>query len=59
MSTSALTAPSSRHGSVIAVSYARMPDVIAARDGYVLSQRERKLINQGFGSEKTVGEFVR
>ncbi len=32
-----------------------VPDVIAASDGYILSQRKRKLIEQGFGWAKTVG----
>jgi transposase len=32
-----------------------VPDVIAASEGYVLSQRKRKLIEQGFGWAKTVG----
>ncbi|MFM9428629.1 hypothetical protein RCH10_005092 [Variovorax sp. GrIS 2.14] len=32
-----------------------MPDAIAASEGYALSQRKRKLIEQGFGWAKTVG----
>ncbi len=32
-----------------------VPDNIAASDGYILSQRKRKLIEQGFGWAKTVG----
>lgn len=32
-----------------------VPDVIAASEGYALSQRKRKLIEQGFGWAKTVG----
>lgn len=33
------------------------PDVIAASAGYALSQRKRKLIEQGFGWAKTVGRI--
>jgi Transposase DDE domain len=32
-----------------------VPEAIAASEGYVLSQRKRKLIEQGFGWAKTVG----
>ena len=32
-----------------------VPDAIAATEGYALSQRKRKLIEQGFGWAKTVG----
>ena len=32
-----------------------VPDAIAASEGYALSQRKRKLIEQGFGWAKTVG----
>lgn len=32
-----------------------VPDAIAQSEGYVLSQRKRKLIEQGFGWAKTVG----
>ena len=32
-----------------------VPDVIAQSEGYALSQRKRKLIEQGFGWAKTVG----
>ena len=32
-----------------------MPDTIAASEGYALPQRERELIEQGFGWAKTVG----
>ena len=32
-----------------------VPDAIAASEGYALSQRRRKLIEQGFGWAKTVG----
>lgn len=32
-------------------------DTIAASQGYVLSQRKRKLIEQGFGWAKTVGRI--
>jgi len=34
-----------------------VPDVIAASQGYVLSQRKRKLIEQGLGWAKTVGRI--
>jgi hypothetical protein len=34
-----------------------VPDTIAASQGYVLSQRKRKLIEQGFGWAKTVGRI--
>ena len=32
-----------------------VPDAIAQTEGYALSQRKRKLIEQGFGWAKTVG----
>lgn len=35
------------------------PDVIACGEGYVLSQRKLKLIEQGFTWAKTVEAFVR
>jgi transposase len=34
-----------------------VPDAIAASEGYALSQRKRKLIEQGFGWAKTVGRI--
>jgi len=34
-----------------------VPDEIAASDGYAISQRKRKLIEQGFGWAKTVGRI--
>ena len=34
-----------------------VPDEIAASDGYAVSQRKRKLIEQGFGWAKTVGSI--
>ena len=34
-----------------------VPDVIADSEGYAISQRKRKLIEQGFGWAKTVGHM--
>ena len=34
-----------------------VPDEIAVSDGYAISQRKRKLIEQGFGWAKTVGRI--
>ena len=34
-----------------------MPDTIAQADGYAVSQKKRKLIEQGFGWAKTVGRI--